>query len=78
MPELSRARSVEELFDRLDRMRTPEGGAYGRSFIPRPTDIIIDTYAKAGTTWMQQIVHGLRSGGDMNFAEITEVVPCRT
>jgi Sulfotransferase domain len=75
MAELSRARTIEDLFNRLSRMRTPQGGEYGRRFRPRPTDIIIDTYAKAGTTWMQQIVHGLRSRGDMNFAEITEVVP---
>jgi len=33
---------------------------------------------KCGTTWMQQICHQLRSadaGGDMNFEEISEVVP---
>ncbi len=47
----------------------------GLAFKPRPDDIIISTYAKAGTTWMQQIVHQLRTGGDMGFSEITAVVP---
>ena len=30
---------------------------------------------KCCTTWMQQIVHGLRSRGDMSFEEIIEVMP---
>ena len=44
-------------------------------FKHRNDDILICTAYKAGTTWMQQIVHGLRSGGDMSFGEITQVVP---
>eukprot|EP00965_Chrysotila_dentata_P247559 6207816-Pleurochrysis_carterae.AAC.2 len=49
--------------------------AAGRAFVPRPDDVFIVTYPKCGTTWMMQIVHTLRSGGDMDFGEITEVVP---
>ncbi len=45
------------------------------AYQPRRDDIFISPYAKCGTTWMQQIVHGLRSGGSMAFEEITEVVP---
>ncbi|NNF77234.1 MAG: sulfotransferase domain-containing protein [Rhizobiales bacterium] len=41
----------------------------------RADDVIISTYPKCGTTWMQQIVHGLRSHGDMTFGEISEVIP---
>jgi len=44
-------------------------------FQPQPGDVVISTYPKCGTTWMMQIVHGLRSKGDMNFDEITEVSP---
>ena len=40
----------------------------------RPSDIMIATYPKCGTTWMQQIVHGLRTGGSMDFEEISQVV----
>lgn len=39
------------------------------------TDVVITPYAKSGTTWLQQIVHGLRSGGDMDFDDISRVVP---
>ena len=54
---------------------TEEGYARGLAFTPRSSDILIATYPKCGTTWMQQIVHGLRTGGDMSFGEITEAVP---
>ncbi len=54
---------------------TPRGLALGKDFPLRPDDVLIATYPKAGTTLMQQIVHGLRTGGDMEFREICEVVP---
>ena len=56
-------------------MITAEGARYAAAFRPRPDDVLIATYPKAGTTWMQQIVHGLRTGGAMDFEEITEAVP---
>jgi len=46
-----------------------------RAFQTRPTDIFIATFPKCGTTWMQQIVHGLRTGGSMDFDDISLVVP---
>ena len=49
--------------------------AKGLNFKPRPSDVLIVTPPKCGTTWMQQIVHQLRTGGDMAFHEISEVVP---
>lgn len=45
------------------------------NFTPRLTDILITTAPKAGTTWMQQILHQLRSGGDDRFQSIYDVVP---
>jgi hypothetical protein len=44
-------------------------------FRPGATDVLIATYPKSGTTWAQQIVHGLRSRGSMDFEEISLVVP---
>lgn len=51
-----------------------EDEAY-RIFEPRPSDVIISPFAKCGTTWLQQMVHSLRTGGDMDFSNIYEVVP---
>lgn len=45
------------------------------NFKPRSTDVLITTAPKAGTTWMQQILHQLRSGGDESFQSINDVVP---
>jgi hypothetical protein len=44
-------------------------------FKARPTDVLVTTAPKAGTTWMQQILHQLRTGGDPSFASIFEAVP---
>ena len=71
----SRATTVEGIRRRMAGFATPEGLARGRNYRLRPSDVLIATYPKAGTTLVQQIVHGLRTGGDMNFDEITEVVP---
>ena len=71
----SRATTTRGIERRMAAFATPEGVRRGLAFKPRPTDILIATWPKAGTTLMQQIVHGLRTGGDMDFDEITEVVP---
>ncbi len=44
-------------------------------FCARPTDVLITTAPKAGTTWMQQILHQLRNGGEADFEDIDQVVP---
>lgn len=44
-------------------------------FRARPTDVLITTAPKAGTTWMQQILHQLRTGGDESYTSIYDVVP---
>ncbi len=45
------------------------------NFQVRESDVLITTAPKAGTTWMQQILHQLRSGGDESFTSIDDVVP---
>lgn len=69
------ATSIPKFTERLATIVSEQGFAYAGAFEPRPSDVLIATYAKAGTTWMQQIIHGLRTGGDMDFDEITEVCP---
>ncbi|MGM0701585.1 MAG: sulfotransferase domain-containing protein [Pseudomonadota bacterium] len=59
----------------FSRLFTKEGFQSGLNFHPDTTDILIAPYVKCGTTWMQQVVHGLRTAGSMDFDEILEVVP---
>jgi hypothetical protein len=47
----------------------------GGSFIPRADDVIISPFGKCGTTWLQQIFHTLRTGGDTDYDDISRVVP---
>ena len=44
-------------------------------FKPRASDVIIATTDKSGTTMMQHLVHGLRTGGSMDFEDISVVIP---
>lgn len=44
-------------------------------FVPAPTDVIISPYGKCGTTMLQQMFHTLRTRGDMDFDDISRVVP---
>jgi catechol 2,3-dioxygenase-like lactoylglutathione lyase family enzyme len=56
---------------------TPEDLAVAQAFVAEPGDVFISTFPKTGTTWMQQICHQLRTGGHIDFEEISEegVVP---
>ena len=75
-PERRRARSLEELGVLHKASLEPEKVAASiRAYAPRPTDVIITPYGKCGTTWTQQIFHTLRTRGDMDFDDISRVVP---
>ena len=57
-------------------MGPPDAAALSiQSYRPRPSDIVISPYGKCGTTWLQQTFHTLRTGGDMDFDDISRVVP---
>ncbi|MEZ4431150.1 MAG: sulfotransferase domain-containing protein [bacterium] len=71
-----RAKTLEEFFALHDRLMGKDSYPRGEPFVTRPSDVFITPFAKSGTTWLQQICHGLRSGGDMAFEEISYVVPC--
>ncbi|MEP5569393.1 MAG: sulfotransferase domain-containing protein [Halioglobus sp.] len=70
-----RAENIAQLDEKLDQLFSRAGEAAGLKFQPRASDIIISPFAKCGTTWIQQTVHGLRTRGSMDFGEITEVTP---
>jgi len=71
-----RATTLKQFFALHDRLMSKDSYPQGAPFVPRPSDVFITPFAKSGTTWLQQITHGLRSGGDMDFEEISYVVPC--
>lgn len=70
-----RATNVDELSDLMARLFSTDGVAAGLRFVPRPRDVVITPSAKCGTTWLQQMVHSLRTGGDLDFDDISRVVP---
>ncbi|HEX7034897.1 MAG TPA: sulfotransferase domain-containing protein [Pseudomonadales bacterium] len=75
MPYTPRATTMAELHALQSRLLTREEIAKGLAFRPRPTDVIIAPFGKSGTTWLQQIFHTLRTRGDTDFDDISDVVP---
>ena len=71
-----RAHSAPEFGELMGKMFVPEQVARAiKSYEPRSSDVIISPYGKCGTTWLQQTFHQLRTGGDMDFDDISRVVP---
>ncbi len=70
-----RAHSIEELGGVMEQMFTPPPGAPDTPLETRADDVMISPYGKAGTTMLQQMFHQLRTGGDMDFDDISRVVP---
>src|SRR6266545_2073010 len=78
MTPITRPTSLAEWFERSQQTWLPlmrESTQHGVSYQAQPTDLFISPFAKCGTTWLQQIVHGLRTGGAMDFDDISRVVP---
>lgn len=70
-----RATNIEEFGALFGALITQEGVGKGLALKLRPTDVVIAPFGKSGTTWLQQIVHTLRTRGDMDFDDISRVVP---
>lgn len=70
-----RATDVPSLHRLMRHFSTPESLERALRFRPRRDDVFIATWPKSGTTLLQQIVHGLRTSGDMDFDDISAVVP---
>lgn len=69
------ATTAAELHTVWTRLNLDDGFYRALRFVPRPDDVMVACYFKCGTTWTQQIVHGLRTGGDMSFDSIERIVP---
>jgi len=74
--EPRRARSMTEMGLIQGRMfRADKIGEGVSAYRPRSTDVVISPSGKCGTTWLQQTFHTLRTRGDMDFDDISRVVP---
>ena len=72
--ERHRARSMKEMGDKMTAM-FKRSSPSREPFKPRSTDVIISPFSKCGTTWLQQMFHTLRTRGDIDFDDISRVVP---
>ncbi|MEM1249623.1 MAG: sulfotransferase domain-containing protein [Acidobacteriota bacterium] len=72
---VQRARTIGDFERLLGSGISPESVGQGMAIALRPTDVVISPYGKCGTTWLQQMVHTLRTRGDMDFDDISRVVP---
>jgi hypothetical protein len=75
MTQLARATSVEALIIKSALGFDENTMEQGLALKLRSTDVVITPFGKSGTTWVQQIVHCLRTRGDMDFDDISRVVP---
>lgn len=70
-----RPQTLQEYHERNKLWSTEEQKEHKITFVAKPTDVIVTPYGKSGTTWLQQIVHSLRTRGDIDFDDISGVVP---
>ncbi len=75
MTTARRATSLKELGAKMALMFDEEKQKEGLAIKLRPTDVVISPFGKSGTTWTQMIVHTLRTRGDLDFDDISRVVP---
>ena len=73
--EVEKEKRIKVVQEKNTQYYTEERAQIVRDFKPRSSDVIVIGCCKTGTTWMQQIVHQLKTGGDMDFTELMEVVP---
>jgi len=68
-------KSIQRLKASFRNIGTAEARRKAMEIVLGPDDVVISSQRKTGTTWTEQILHGLRSGGDMDFEEISFVIP---
>lgn len=74
-----RARTLEEVGQNMEALVAVEPVNY-RAYEPQQGDVFITSWAKCGTTMMQQMFHQLRmcaatGSGDMDFDDISRMTP---
>lgn len=77
LSQLTRAKSLGEWQER-SKYLVPAlipSIQHGLGYQAQPTDVFLSPMVKCGTTWLQQIVHTLRTRGDMDFVDILQVTP---
>ncbi len=74
-PQTIRPQTIQQFVSMMEHFRSPEARAAVNQLQPRATDVFISTFAKSGTTWMQQIVHQIKCRTDDTFSDIYNVVP---
>ncbi|MBT6277396.1 MAG: sulfotransferase domain-containing protein [Chromatiales bacterium] len=72
---MQRPTSIEEYDALLAKMAEAKTANDPEPLVVRPSDVIISPFGKCGTTWLQQMVHTLRTRGDMDHTDISAVVP---
>lgn len=77
-----RPRSVQEFGAMMEGLApSPELVAAFHPLNPQPTDVVITPFGKCGTTFLQQMFHQLRmaqgvdANGDLDFDDISRIVP---
>uniref|UniRef100_A0A7S2ZUY4 Sulfotransferase domain-containing protein n=1 Tax=Rhodosorus marinus TaxID=101924 RepID=A0A7S2ZUY4_9RHOD len=66
---------MKRFLEVLDNWRDPQNYEKMLKYQPQRSEVFIATFGKSGTTLVSQMCHQLRTGGHMDFKEITEVVP---
>ena len=69
---MSKEDGLKVFLQHYSNLWTDESQLKGQEFQPRSTDITGSP--KSGTTWLQQIIDQLSTGGDMDFEDIGHVV----
>jgi len=49
--------------------------ALGTDFKPRPSDVVIATYEKSGTTWLSNLIYSLLGSPNGPIKDLSQVVP---
>ncbi|KAJ8908326.1 hypothetical protein NDN08_005039 [Rhodosorus marinus] len=67
--------SMKRFLEILKKLYDPENYDKILAYQPQQSEVFIATFGKSGTTLISQMCHQLRTGGHMDFQEISEMVP---